>query len=282
LAQEWRNHRFSYNEDSETSAKSKHAIWAKNQAETVEQLLEPSKKFMLQLNKIFSQETVDLNHVSERIDAAFNYFLAPMDNLVFEILWKLEEVVRIKKAKAFYEELVALEELQVKAVLRLMKAKLLIATVVAGETISKEKLTSEAIKYYKIRKIEIIRSKFKEVNVTLIEDEADLDRYTKKKKTTKETKKSTVQETYELWLEKNTIKEIAAIRKFTPETILGHLTKLIQEQTITINDVLPEDKILDLAEVFKEYNGESVSPLKEKHGDKFTWEELRMFKASLG
>ena len=282
LAQEWRNHRFSYNEDSETSSKSKHAVWAKNQAETIDQLLEPSKKFILQLNKIFNQETVDLNHVSERIDAAFNYFLVPMDNLVFEILWKLEEVVRIKKAKAFYDELITLEELQVKAVLRLMKAKLLIATVVAGETISKEKLTSEAIKYYKIRKIEIIRSKFKEVNVTLIEDEVDLERYTKKKKTTKETKKSTVQETYELWLEKNTIKEIAAIRKFTPETILGHLTKLIQEQTITINDVLPEDKITALAEVFKEYNGESVSPLKEKHGDKFTWEELRMFKASFG
>ena len=282
LAQEWRNHRFSYNEDSETSSKSKHAVWAKNQAETIDQLLEPSKKFILQLNKIFNQETVDLNHVSQRIDAAFNYFLEPMDNLVFEILWKLEEVVRIKKAKAFYDELITLEELQVKAVLRLMKAKLLIATVVAGETISKEKLTSEAIKYYKIRKIEIIRSKFKEVNVTLIEDEVDLERYTKKKKTTKETKKSTVQETYELWLEKNTIKEIAAIRKFTPETILGHLTKLIQEQTITINDVLPEDKITALAEVFKEYNGESVSPLKEKHGDKFTWEELRMFKASFG
>ncbi|WP_310379157.1 helix-turn-helix domain-containing protein [Flavobacterium sp.] len=282
LAQEWRNHRFSYNEDSETSSKSKYAVWAKNQAEAMEQLLEPSKKFMLQLNKIFSQETVDLNHVSQRIDAAFNYFMAPMDNLVFEILWKLEEVVRIKKAKTFHDELVALEELQVKAVLRLMKAKLLIATVVAGETISKEKLTSDAIKYYKIRKTEIIRSKFKEVNVTLIEDEIDLERYVKNKKTTKETKKSTVQETYELWLEKNTIKEIAAIRKFTPETILGHLTKLIQEQTITINDVLPQDKILDLAEVFKEYNGESVSPLKEKHGEKFTWEELRMFKASLG
>jgi hypothetical protein len=29
------------------------------------------------------------------------------------------------------------------------------------------------------------------------------------------------------------------------------------------------------------YKEESISPLKEKYGDKFTWEELRMFKASL-
>jgi RNase H-fold protein (predicted Holliday junction resolvase) len=47
-----------------------------------------------------------------------------------------------QESKAYYDELIVLEELQTKAVLRLMK-KLLIETVVAGEPISKEKLTSE-------------------------------------------------------------------------------------------------------------------------------------------
>jgi uncharacterized protein YpbB len=281
LAQEWRNHKFSYDEKGESSEKSKHAVWARKQTEAMESLLEPSRKFVLQLNKLFSQESVDLNHVLERIEAAVNYFLLPIDNLVFEILWKMEEVKRIKKVKAFYEELVVLEEMQIKAVLRLMKAKLLIETVVNGETISKEKLSSDAIKNYKINKLKIIQEDFKTVNVTLIEDEVDLERYTKTKKTTKEPKKSTIQETYELWLEKNTIKEIAAIRKFTEETILGHLTKLIISQTISINDVLPADKIQELTEAFYGYKEESISPLKEKYGDKFTWEELRMFKASL-
>jgi hypothetical protein len=53
---------------------------------------------------------------------------------------------RVKKSKAYYDELIVLEELQTKAVLRL--TKLLIETVVAGEPISKEKLTSEEIKRY--------------------------------------------------------------------------------------------------------------------------------------
>lgn len=281
LAQEWRNHQFSYNEKSESSEKSKHALWAKKQTQAIEQLLEPSKKFILQLNKLFAQETVDLNHVFERIEAAFNYFLVPMDNLVFEILWKLEEVKRIKKVKVYYEELVVLEELQTKAVLRLMKAKLLIETVIQGETISKEKLSSEEIKYYKIRKIETIRAEYKNVNITLIEDENDVERYTSKKATKKEPKKSTVQETYELWLEKNTIKEIAAIRKLTTQTIDSHLAKLIQVGTIAITDVLPEDKLQELAEAFKGYKEESLNGLKEKYGEKFTWDELKMFKASL-
>ncbi|HQF47130.1 MAG TPA: helix-turn-helix domain-containing protein [Flavobacterium alvei] len=281
LAQEWRNHKFSYNESSDVSVKSKQASWAAKQLLIIDGLLDPSQKFIIQLNKIFNTETVDLYHVSERFTAAYNYFIKPMDDLVFEILWKVEEVKRVSKAKAFYEELMVLEELQVKAVLRLMKAKLLIETVVAGEAISKEKLTSDVIKKYISHKTEAIQKQFKELNVTLIEDEADVNRYTKKKKETKETKKSTVQETYELWLENNTIAEIAAIRKFTPETILSHLTKLISTKTISINDVLPEDKIQELTEAFYGYKEESISPLKEKYGDKFTWEELRMFKASL-
>jgi hypothetical protein len=99
------------------------------------------KKIHIAIEQAFAPETVDLNHVSERIQAAFSYFFEPMDDLV-EILWKIEEVKRIK-GKDVYEELIVLEEVQTKAVLRLMKAKLLIETVVAGETISKEKLTSE-------------------------------------------------------------------------------------------------------------------------------------------
>ncbi len=285
LAQEWRNHQFSYNENSELSAKSKHAIWAKKQTEFIESLLDPSRKFISQLNTLFKDDEVDFNFVFERVQAAYSYFLQPLDNLVYEILWKIEEVIRIKKAKAFYDELIVLEALQVKSVLQLMKAKLLIETVVKGETISKEKLSSEEIKCYKIRKLETIREEFKNLNVTLIDSEAsgevDLERYAKKKKTDKKPKKSTIQETYELWLEKNSIKEIATIRKLTTQTIGGHIAKLIETETISITDVMPEDKIQELAKAFKGYREETLNGLKEQYGDKFTWDELKMFKASL-
>lgn len=280
LAQEWRNHKFSYNENSELSAKSKYAIWAKKQTEIIENLLDPSRKFISQLNSLFKEEEVDFKFVFERIQAAYSYFLQPLDNMVYEILWKIEEVIRIKKVKAFYDELVVLEMLQTKSVIQLMKAKLLIETVVKGETISKEKLTSEAIRFYKIRKLETIREEFKNLNITLIEDEVDLERYTKKK-TVKTPKKSTVQETYELWLEKNSIKEIAAIRKLTTQTIAGHIAKLIETETIKITDVLPEEKIQELTKAFKGYKEETLNGLKEQYGDKFTWDELKMFKASL-
>ena len=282
LAQEWRNHQFSYGEKSENSEKSKHAIWAKKNAETIGDLVEPARKFLSQLDKLFAVETFDVGYVSERIQAAYDYFFVPMDNLVNEILWKIEEIIRIKKVKGFYEEIIALEEIQTKAVLRLMKAKLLIKTIASNETISKEKLVSDEIKYYKINKLERIREEFKSVNVTLIEDEYDLERYTSSKKSKeKAPKKSTVQETYELWQQKLSIKEIAELRVLTKQTISGHLAKLIEAKTISISEVLTDDKIQALAKAFNGYTEASLNPLKEKYGDTFTWDELKLFKSSL-
>ncbi len=279
LVQEWRNHSYSYNDKSDVSNKSKSAIWAKKQLESIEILAEPSRKFILQLNKLFSSN-VDLQFVNERIQAAYNYFFQPMDDLVGAIFWKLEEVKRLKKMKAYYEELLLLEELQVKAVLGLMKAQLLMEIVLKGESITKENLTSETIRYYRIKKRESIAEFYKKSNINLIDEEEEVNLYAKKSKK-KEPKKSTVLETYELWIQRNSIKEIASIRKLTPQTICNHLSKLIESQTITINDVLPEDKIKTLAKAFKGFKGDSLSELKEKYGDEFTWEELRFFKASI-
>lgn len=282
LAQEWRNHQFSYNENEEKSSKSKQALWAKTNAALMGELIDPSKKFLVQINKLFAAENLDLHFIYERVQAAYNYFFVPLDKLEGEILWKMEEVIRMKKSKAFYEELLVLEELQTKAILQLMKAKQLIKIVKNEETISKENLSSLEIKNYASNKKEQIRQSFKAVNVTLIEDEYDLERYTSKKKTkSKEPKKSTVQETYELWQQNHSIKEIAAIRKLTTQTINNHFCKLIEAETIALADILPEDKINELAQAFKGYNEDSLNNLKEKYGNTFTWDELKLFKASL-
>ena len=68
----------------------------------------------------------------------------------------------------------------------------MVATLVKGEAISKEKLTSAEIKQYKTIKIERVFEDFKKANITLIEDEKDAERYAPKKTGTKEPKKSTV------------------------------------------------------------------------------------------
>ncbi len=282
LAKEWRNHKFSYQEG-DKSLKAQHSNWATTQMELCESLINPAVKFMAQLDKLFREHHVDFNFVNERFQAAYIYFFEKLDRLVYQILYKIEEVKRIKLAKQLYLKLLDLEELQVNVTLQLMKAKKLIEIVILNQDISKESLNNPEIKNYKTKKIEQIALDFKNNNLSLVENEEAVSYYQpKKKKSEKETKKPTTQITYELWVEKNTIDEIALIRKLTVSTILGHFTKLILDKAVDIKNILPKEKLETLSKLFENYNEESLNPLKEQVGDEYSWDELKMFKASLG
>jgi hypothetical protein len=288
LIQEWRNHRFSYKTDVEKSEKSKHQKWADLQEEQMALLLDPAQKFRSQLDRLFQSEAIDIPFISERIKAAYDYFFPKLDQILFDLFLKMEEVKRRKRVKEFFSELVELEEHLTKVILQLFKAIKMIEILSEGKEINKENLTSEFIRNYRIKKIESVHAHYKTLKTDLIEEEEeDFDPYEylpkSKKAKLKSTlpKKSTVQETYELWQQKNSVKDIAKIRVLTPQTIYGHLGKLIQAGTITLNEVLPEDKINQLSKAFEGYTEESLNALKEKVGTEFTWEELRLFKSSL-
>ena len=282
LAQEWRNHLFSYNAEAPKSPKTKHNDWAKIQHDKIAEILEPSGKFMSQLHTIFSDENLDINFVKVRCDAAYQFFFKTLDCVAEELLLKIEEVKRIKKVKAFYDELLVLEELQIKSIIQLKKTKLLTNIIVEGKEISKKNLISEDISTYKINKLVVVAERFRISHAALVEDDEEVSYYTdSKKKKTKEPKKSTYEDTLELWKQNLSIYEIAKQRKLTPQTIYNHFAKLIQMEIVQLSDILPEDKISDLRAAFKAFKGEILGELKEIHGDKFSWDELKLYKASL-
>lgn len=285
LAQQWRNHRFSYQDNTEKAEKAKHQNWIIQTEEQVAALLEPAQKFIAQLHKLFHSEEVDLSHIYQRIHAAHNYFFPKLDTVLFDLLLKMEEVKRKKRVKEFMTELAELEESTTKAILQLFKALNMIAVLAENKEISKENLISDEIQLYKRNKMQTVIAHFKTLKNDLIEEDSeeedfDTHHYLPKKKKAKELKKSTIQETYELWQQNMSIDEIAKARVLTKNTIYGHFTKLIQAKTVSVHDLLPEDKISELNALFEGYKEESLSPLKEKVGDLYSWEELRLFKAA--
>ena len=281
LLQEWRNHLYSYKNDESRSTQSLHAVWAKKQYDALDKIVPLAQKFISQLHSIFSKENVDLNFLQERFTAAYNYFMPVLDQMVYDLLFKMEEVIRLKKAKGFYTELSELENAQIKTVLSLMKAQKLIVVVLSGKLISKDNLTSYEIKTYKGTILQAVKEDFKQQRGTLVEDNIDENRYSNTKKEKKILKKNTFEETHDLWLENNSIEAIAIARKLTKQTIAGHIAKLIEAGKIEIKDVLPSLLIEKLEKAFYGYKEESLNPLKEKHGSEFSWDELKMFKASL-
>ena len=285
LAQQWRNHSFSYNEEMPNSPKSKFLNWAKQNEIQVADLLESSKKFINQIQKICSQEKIDLNYLAERCEAAYQYYFKTLDTQVTDLLLKIAEVNQLKKVKTFYDELLELEEIQVKTILQLKKAKLLIKNALNKVEFSKKTMFSDEMKYYKINKIASLSEQFKQINGFIEEDIHNAFRKKTKSKSNKIKseipKKSTIEETFELWNQNKTIHQIAEIRKLTPQTIFNHFSKLIASGNVLLSDVLAPEKILELENAFSGYSNEGLGELKEKFGEQFSWDELRLFKVTL-
>ena len=281
LAQQWRNHKFSYTSESERGEKGKHKMWMEAQYQKLESLLDPASRFMSQLDRLFESEKPDMAFIESRISAAMQYFYDPMDKLVEELFYKMEEVRAVKKTKEYYTELLELEEEQTKAVLQLIRTRRFMEIVALGEVVSKEKMANTAADNYRTNKILEIRQRYTEKTGKILDDDMPIERPSRKRQK-KEPKKSTVQETYELWLKKLSIKEIAEERKLTRQTINTHFAKLIEAKTIGISDVLPQDRIDALEQIFAGFDtSEALGTLKEKHGDEFTWDELKLFRATL-
>lgn len=283
LAQEWRNHLFSYNEETSNSTKSKYRIWAQQNESIIAALFDTSQVFINQIQKICYQETIDIPFLAERCEAAYQYYFKTLDYQVTDLLLKIAEVSNLKKVKTFYDELLELEEIQVKTVLQLKKSVLLVQNLKNGINFNKKTMSSDEMKFYKINKIGSLSEKFKQIDGFVEKDYSES--FTKKTKAKKanstEPKKSTVEITLDLWKENLSINEIAAKRKLTPSSIYSHFTKLIQMEVIQLSDLLPEEKINELRSAFKGYDNEGLGILKEKHGDQFSWDELRLYKVSL-
>lgn len=284
LATEWQRHNMSYLSEGPKSLKAKYREWAHRQDNNIHGLLDASHKFRLQLDRLFRQQEIDMKFVSERVTAACNYFFPTMDSIASGLYEKMEEVKRIRKAKGFYEELAELEEIQTAAVIRLMKSKLLMEIVNEGKPISRENLVSPEIQSYKSKKIEALRAAQRNNPATLMEEPEEdyaAERYAPKKKKSTEPKKTTLEETHELWLQNLSIPDIARTRKLTETTIMSHFAGLIQAGKVELGDVLPKDRIEALQDVFEGFEGEALGDLKTKHGDEFSWGELRLYRASL-
>lgn len=283
LAAVWQKHRVSYLQEGPKSLKAQHRPWAAQQEDAIHKLLDPAQKFVRQLERIFLDKNVDLKFVYERVEAAYNYFYAPLDRIASQILGKMEEIKRIRKAKGYYEELNEVEELQTAATVGLMKAKLLMEIVLQGKDITRDNLLTPEISNYRRNKLEKIRQVESSKSASLLEE--NYEEYTVEPKVSKkksaEPKRTTYEETHELWLNKMSVSEIAVFRKLTEGTIFSHLGKLIEAGNVSLSEVLSAEKIAALSEAFKDFEGGSLNELREKYKDAFTWDELKLFRSGI-
>jgi hypothetical protein len=287
LIGEWKKHAASYNDKAVNSEKSKHSQWAKTQQDALYGISEVSAKFLNWIDAQFSSGETDFSIIAVKISGACDHFFPVLDRVFQEILLKTEEIRIVKRVKEYFNELNDMEEITLSSILNMFRAKLMLNAYLNGKEINKENLTNDYIKRYRSDKKEAIKATFKESVksskiITEDDDIEDFSYYVRKPKKEKKEKISTYEITYQLWREKKTPHDIAKERKLTLNTIHGHMSKLIEEKRLFINDVLPDEKVRDLEVLFEDFTNQTLTEIKEKAGDLFTYGELRMYKASIG
>jgi hypothetical protein len=284
LNSKWGIHEASYKLVSSKSEKGKNKSWVTLQTQAIQSSMDPAKKFRNQLITMFGSERMNIEFVHERIQAAYVYFFKILDGVLTSNLKKVAELSRVKKTKQYAEELEELDELLTTAILKLKKSRMLIEAVLAGREITKAVVLNDEIKNYKLAKIAMIKQEARQ-NPSLLDLDDDQEDYisivkTNKSSKEKKEKKQTHEQTLELLQEGNSPQDVARIRQLSIGTINGHLAILIKAEKLELKDVLSEKRIRDLENMFGDYEGTSLGPLKEKLGNKVTWDELKLYQAS--
>lgn len=273
LLEEWVLHRNSYS--GEIGNKNLYKDWASQQLVRVQELVTVSEKFIKQLKTLFNNAT-DVQHIFERVTKGITYFTPLLEQLWYEVLLVEGKIANQKKVKQFFTELKELDNSLSETLKRLFRLEQMIQLAQSDQPFDKEKIHSA--------KLETLYTELTgKINNILKNEKLFIGEYppSKDDKPKKE-KRSTYDITLQLWKEGKTVAKIAKERTLSQATIYSHIAKCIEQDKIAITEVLPEETINELNTIFKE--NEELTTLKslyEKTEERYSWDELRLFRAYL-
>ena len=273
LLEEWVLHRNSYS--GEIGNKNLYKDWASQQLVRVQELVTVSEKFIKQLKTLFNNAT-DVQHIFERVAKGITYFTPLLEQLWYEVLLVEGKIANQKKVKQFFTELKELDNSLSETLKKLFRLEQMIQLAQSDQPFDKEKIHSAKLETLYTELTGKINNILK--NEKLFIGEYPLSKDDKPKKE----KRSTYDITLQLWKEGKTVDEIAKERTLSQATIYSHIAKCIEQDKIAITEVLPEKTINELNTIFKE--NEELTTLKslyEKTEERYSWDELRLFRAYL-
>jgi hypothetical protein len=103
-----------------------------------------------------------------------------------------------------------------------------------------------------------------------------------KEKTTAKKKGNTYAESYKLYKEGKTIIAIAKERELTVTTIENHLAKFVASGEIKIDELVSREKFILIESAIKNFDGSSITPVKQQLGNDISFGEIKLVMAKLG
>lgn len=281
----WKTHTRSYSSEVTKSKKSQFSSWAEETSSSFEALHSNAQKFVNQLQKAFQESTIDMEYVRERFEKAYDYFFPILDSMYDGILMNLLKVQRMKKMKAFMEEIQELEEEHIKIILALNKNQQMLKVLKEGQPINKISLYNIFVGQYKINKINLLVEKLKQESQEILKDldddeeEEATNTFAKigKKTKSKTSKIPTHLITLESWNQHKDIDKVAKERNLAKTTIFAHMTKLVSENEINISDLISLDRLYEMDSLYTStMQGLSIKEMKEIVEDTYSYQELKL------
>jgi ATP-dependent DNA helicase RecQ len=101
---------------------------------------------------------------------------------------------------------------------------------------------------------------------------------TKRKRKEKDNSRlpDTKAESFRLYKEGKSVLEISQERKLSIQTIEGHLAYYVRNGSIKIDELVSADKLALIVPALKEFNGSTMTPIKEKLGNAIGFGEIRL------
>jgi ATP-dependent DNA helicase RecQ len=111
--------------------------------------------------------------------------------------------------------------------------------------------------------------------------DSKVDSRRRKSSTGRETKSPTKEITFNFYKQGLTIPQIAEKREVTTSTIESHLMFYVKRGEIDVRSFVEESKIPLIQKVMEAHKDFSLTKIKEKLGDDFTWTEIKAVQAKL-
>jgi hypothetical protein len=276
----WKKHYLTYGQAVALSEKKNSEVWADKINTTLIEINTVSQKFLAWINSFFTQNERDFDFLKERILAAYTYFFEKLDGVLTQFIEKGSELKGRKKAKEFHKEIREMDDVLTEKILDLTKIKNVCVHIIMNKEATKALVVDDFVKNYKTDKIKRILKVVREKKSVIHEDWMydDVNDYLTPQKSGKNSKESTYDKTFALWLTGKNLKQIAEERKVSIQTVENHLARLISEGKLPASEVLSEEKMNKLDDIFKEFP-ESLTEAYERAGQKFTYGVLRMYRS---
>lgn len=270
----WKEHVDTYTQADAHKEKVKNYQWAKSVLERLSSISDVAGKFSYQLQKAFAQK--QYSFIAERLEAANNYFEAPLRELITEVYNQVLNLRRKAITKEYSDELEEFDAWFTRIYLHFKRCSILVLGILEGTEKAYEKWsTTNYLDWKEKIKPQTVYIENEDLYEEYLKSKSKKKKEPKEKKPKPEKGASTLA-TMQYFKDGLSIPEIAERRGLAESTICSHLTQLCINKHMKPEEVLSQDEIYKITDFLIQFDGKRIGEILTEAGDKLPTDKWKV------